>query len=143
SPAGTSIILSNNHGGNKSGFTDTIFDDEADMPIGAGQAHFAGAFKPDDPLESFTGQDALGTWKVIVQNSSTVNGRGALNSWPLTVTPNSTLPGQPPPAPGQPPNPPPAGNQPPWAGDDNCQTSSDTALLIDTSDLLANHYDPD
>src|SRR5262249_4273820 len=150
------------HGGNHSGFADTIFDDQADKPIGGGTAPFTGVFRPDDPLGSLNGLSAAGTWKLLIQNVSSVNGRGSLNSWSLIVTPASAVPDPNPPRPPDPnppdpnppdpnppdPNPPPTPpssgpNQAPVASDDFFQMSSSLPLTFTPADLLANDYDPD
>jgi subtilisin family serine protease/subtilisin-like proprotein convertase family protein len=133
SPSGVAINLAYRHGGSKSGFIDTIFDDQAAVPISAGKAPFAGSYAPDDALATFTGQSALGDWKLLIQNVSTVNNRGTLNYWSINVTPDTSGGG------GGPPG---GDSTAPVAGADSFQTYNDSPLIVWPADLLANDYDP-
>jgi hypothetical protein len=49
-------------------YTQTIFDDEAEVPIEEGQPPFTGRFRPRSPaqLSVFDGQDTFGQWKLQV-----------------------------------------------------------------------------
>jgi subtilisin-like proprotein convertase family protein len=51
----------------------THFNDSAATPIGSGVAPFAGAFIPDQPLESFNGEEESGTWKLRVADTATLD----------------------------------------------------------------------
>ena len=69
SPAGTQLSLNMYNldeyfeGAN---YTNTIFDDEAEIPIEQGEAPFTGRFRPraDNLLEVFDGQNAYGLWRL-------------------------------------------------------------------------------
>jgi hypothetical protein len=52
-------------------YIQTIFDDEADLPIEEGQPPFTGRFRPKAPnlLELFDGQDTFGQWKLQVRDA--------------------------------------------------------------------------
>jgi MYXO-CTERM domain-containing protein len=84
SPAGTSVILSDNNGGSGDNYTDTVFDDEAVTPIGNGSAPFTGSFIPDNPLSTFDGELATGTWALLIVDSAGAD-TGTLDSWTLTI----------------------------------------------------------
>ena len=71
-------------------YTETIFDDEADVPIEDGNAPFTGRFRPKalDPqnlLEIFDGQDAFGTWRLRIYDAH-FNDTGGLQEVELTIT---------------------------------------------------------
>lgn len=86
SPAGTTVMLSDTNGGMNPNFTDTIFDDQAEVAIADGTAPFTGTFRPDDPLALFNTQNARGTWQLNIQNVTTKGNLGSLNSWSIEVT---------------------------------------------------------
>ena len=66
-----------------SNFTSTVFDDNAGTPIADGGAPFFGTFNPQESLATaFAGQNAQGTWTLVVQNAST-SITGTFNSWSL------------------------------------------------------------
>jgi hypothetical protein len=50
------------------GYVQTIFDDEAEIPIEQGTAPFIGRFRPKDGnvLEIFDGEDAYGLWRLQI-----------------------------------------------------------------------------
>ena len=52
-------------------YKDTIFDDEADLPIEEGQPPFTGRFRPRSPaqLSVFDGQDTFGQWKLQIYDA--------------------------------------------------------------------------
>jgi subtilisin-like proprotein convertase family protein len=80
SPAGTTVRLFNRHGGSGDNLTSTVFDDQAATSITAGAAPFTGSFKPFEALSAFTGQDANGTWRLVVRDVASLD-TGTLNSW--------------------------------------------------------------
>jgi subtilisin family serine protease/subtilisin-like proprotein convertase family protein len=131
SPSGTTVMLSNRHGGRGANFQDTAFDDEADTPISQGTAPFAGSFQPDESLSAFDTQDALGSWQLVIQNLSTINTNGTLNSWSLEIAGDNTGGG----GGGDP-------NDPPVPQDDTVTAIQDTPLTIQPDTLLANDTDP-
>jgi subtilisin-like proprotein convertase family protein len=98
SPSGTKICL-NMYNPYKEFFkgenyTQTIFDDEADVPIKQADAPFTGRFKPMEPLNIFDGQDVFGQWRLQVYDAYFAD-RGTLNNFELIVTnapePNTIL----------------------------------------------------
>jgi len=86
SPWGTSIVLSNRRGGSGDNFSNTIFDDEAAVPISSGVAPFAGSYRPDGLLSTFDNRNARGTWTLSVADRGWGD-IGTLNSWSVTITP--------------------------------------------------------
>lgn len=133
SPAGTEVILSYFNGGSGNNFADTIFDDEAALPISSGAAPFAGSYQPDMPLSDLDGENARGTWWLWVESWDFYES-GTLNSWSVIIQPSG---GGPPPPP---PPPPPPVNSPPIPADDWADTLEDTAVTVR---VLDNDTDPD
>lgn len=90
SPAGTSIVLADSPGSGADGavgddFVDLVFDDEAELPIeGIGFANpYTGSFQPDQPLSTFDGENAEGTWTLNVSDNLAAN-TGTLFEWGMT-----------------------------------------------------------
>jgi subtilisin-like proprotein convertase family protein len=91
SPAGTKICL-NMYNSDRDFFkgqnyTQTIFDDEAAIPIEQADAPFTGRFRPIQPfkLSLFDGEDACGQWKLQVYDAY-YSDRGTLNNFEIIVT---------------------------------------------------------
>lgn len=84
-PNGRSVVLANRRGFNGQDFTNTLFDDDVATPISAGSAPFAGSFKPDQPLSTFDGYSALGTWTLVITDMAGGN-VGTLIAWELQLT---------------------------------------------------------
>jgi subtilisin-like proprotein convertase family protein len=84
-PEGTEVTLSNRNGGSGNDFNGTIFDDEADMPIGSGSAPFEGSFRPDGLLSTFDGGIAAGEWRLRVEDHAGAD-TGNIESWNLMLT---------------------------------------------------------
>lgn len=84
-PNGRSVILANRRGFNGQNFTNTLFDDDVSTPISAGAAPFTGSFKPDQPLSTFDGYTALGTWTLVITDAAGGN-TGELIAWELQLT---------------------------------------------------------
>lgn len=70
-PDGTTVVLSNQRGGNGNDFgtgntdcsgTFTEFSDASSTVIADGTAPFAGSYRPEEPLSAFEGKDLNGTW---------------------------------------------------------------------------------
>jgi subtilisin-like proprotein convertase family protein len=90
-PDGTSIELIKNAGTAGSGnFTGTILDDAASVSVQNATAPFTGRFQPQQPLSTFNGKNALGTWTLSITDDATTGLAGTLNSWSLAVQPPST-----------------------------------------------------
>jgi subtilisin-like proprotein convertase family protein len=77
-PDNSSIPLALNRGGSGDNFgtgtndcsgVPTLFDDSAGTAISAGNAPFAGSFKPESPLSGFNGKSVKGTWKLRVADT--------------------------------------------------------------------------
>jgi subtilisin-like proprotein convertase family protein len=83
-PDGTSVRLFTNLAGNNNvqGFADTILDDNASTPIQIGLPPFNGTFNPQTPLLRLLNHGSLGTWKLVIQNTSTIN-LSTLTKWSL------------------------------------------------------------
>jgi len=85
-PGGQTVMLSNGNGGSGENFDNTLFDDEAFIPIGMGTAPFTGSYIPDEPLSAFDGLTTPGTWTLSIEDQA--NGdTGELLSWGIVVTP--------------------------------------------------------
>jgi subtilisin family serine protease/subtilisin-like proprotein convertase family protein len=83
SPSGTQIVLFNQRGGSGQNIG-TTFDDRASTPIANGTAPYTGWFKPEQALAALGGQNARGTWTLVIDDLAPVN-IGKLNSWGLTI----------------------------------------------------------
>ena len=68
-------------------YTRTIFDDEAESPIGQASPPFTGRFRPVEPykLSQFDGQDAYGIWRLQIYDAFYAD-TGTLNSFELIFT---------------------------------------------------------
>ncbi len=68
-------------------YSQTIFDDEAQIPISQAQPPFTGRFRPDagNLLEIFDGQDAYGSWRLQIYDAYHYD-TGTLESFELTIT---------------------------------------------------------
>ena len=72
------------NGGTGQNFTNTTIDDQAGTAIASGTAPFTGSFRPTSVLSALNGQNAQGTWQLVV--SDTVSGDpGVLNNWSLKI----------------------------------------------------------
>lgn len=85
SPSGTRVELFTDVGGVLNNFTNTVLDDEAPTSITTGTAPFTGSFRPEQPLSTFDGENASGTWTLEITDDAE-NDEGVLNSWSLTIT---------------------------------------------------------
>ncbi|MCH7812883.1 MAG: proprotein convertase P-domain-containing protein, partial [Planctomycetes bacterium] len=79
---GTTVLLSNQRGADGDDFEGTIFDDEADTPIGNGTAPFAGRYIPDEMLAAFDNTDMAGDWTLTVTDAW-ASDDGTLDAWAL------------------------------------------------------------
>jgi len=90
SPDGTTLSLNayNPYNGFFQGadYSQTVFDDEAQTPIGQAQPPFTGLFRPnnDSLLEIFDGQDAYGQWHLQIYDAY-YHDTGTLDSFELTI----------------------------------------------------------
>ena len=90
SPAGTQLCLNMYNldeyfeGAN---YTNTIFDDEAEVPIEQGEAPFTGRFRPLDPyrLSAFDYENSFGLWRLQIYDAWEWD-TGTLDSFELIIT---------------------------------------------------------
>ncbi len=90
SPAGTQLSLNMYNldeyfeGAN---YTNTIFDDEAEIPIEQGEPPFIGRFRPKagSLLEVFDGRDSFGRWRLRIHDAWQWD-TGTLDSFELMIT---------------------------------------------------------
>src|SRR3954463_14173144 len=67
SPSGTLVALTSLSETPGDGFADTIFDDEASTSVADGLSPYAGSYRPDERLSQFDGEDAAGTWTLMIE----------------------------------------------------------------------------
>jgi subtilisin family serine protease/subtilisin-like proprotein convertase family protein len=86
SPQGTEIVLAGGVGWDGNNFTNTYFDDEADIAIDSSLAvpPFTGTFKPIDKLWLMDGENSFGQWKLRVVDNGRGDG-GALLGWSVIL----------------------------------------------------------
>jgi len=89
-PGGQTVVLANQRGGAGDDFNDTVFDDQAALPISSGTAPFAGPFRPEQALSLFNGAPAAGTWTLTVADLGSLD-TGMLEKFELSFS----YPGQP------------------------------------------------
>jgi subtilisin-like proprotein convertase family protein len=77
----TYLAYYNNYRGDAN-FFDTIFDDEALLPITGGRGPFTGRFQPYWPLSLHEGASISGTWDLEIWDDITTT-VGTLNSWSM------------------------------------------------------------
>jgi hypothetical protein len=67
-------------------YSQTIFDDEADVAIEQGVPPFTGRFRPIEPykLSAFDGQDTFGQWRLQVYDAYYAD-TGTLNNFQITI----------------------------------------------------------
>lgn len=90
SPAGTNLCLvmyNFDEFFEGADYADTIFDDEAPIPIDQGQPPFTGRFKPRAPnlLDTFDGEDTFGQWRLRIYDARYYD-TGRLESFKLFIT---------------------------------------------------------
>jgi subtilisin-like proprotein convertase family protein len=90
SPLGTQVLLSDrNRGTDGDSYSDTVFDDSATTSIAdlSNFSPFTGTFKPEQLLSTFNGEDANGTWKLlIVDDGNNGSAYRQLSNWSLTIS---------------------------------------------------------
>ncbi|WP_303773344.1 S8 family serine peptidase [Anaerolinea thermophila] len=80
------ILLANQRGAYGDNFINTIFDDEARIPISQGRPPFTGSFQPESPLRVLDGMPAQGIWRLKVVDSS-ISVTGRVTRFELRLTP--------------------------------------------------------
>ncbi|WP_412561150.1 T9SS type A sorting domain-containing protein [Winogradskyella sp. MIT101101] len=89
-PDGTTIVeLTTDNGGSGDDYAGTQFRDNAATSITAGSAPFTGPHMPEQPLSTFNGVDADGTWTLNFCDDAGGD-TGTFNSWSLTFAPVPT-----------------------------------------------------
>jgi len=83
SPSGTTIILFNHNDGGSNNWVGTVFDDAAATSIAAGWPPYTGTYRPIQPLSTFNGENANGTWQFIFSDQWGWDS-GFLFNWSLT-----------------------------------------------------------
>lgn len=84
SPAGTTVLLAQQRGGNGMDFAGTVFDDRSDVPISQGRAPFDAVFRPEEPLAKFHGERAGGVWSLEIKDRF-LQDDGELYAWAIEV----------------------------------------------------------
>lgn len=84
-PAGNTINLSTGNGAGAN-YTNTVFTDAAATAITAGASPFTGMFRPEQPLSTFDGQNAIGNWTLTVTDTANDGSTGTLDNWTLNIT---------------------------------------------------------
>ena len=89
SPAGTRICLNQYDPFTKffngENYIQTIFDDEAALPIEQGTVPFTGSFRPIQALSVFDGENSFGQWRLQIYDAY-FDDRGTLNNFELIIT---------------------------------------------------------
>jgi serine protease len=93
SPKGTTVQLINRRpwSGGGSGYVRTLMDDAAATSIAFGTSPFRGSFVPENPLSTFDGEPAAGTWKLVIEDGW-LGDTGRLLDWALYITPAAAAP---------------------------------------------------
>lgn len=68
-PLGNSVVLVSNSDKSGSAYTNTIFDSEAEVPIGSGSPPFTGTFSPEGDLSSFNDSSSRGIWTLNISDN--------------------------------------------------------------------------
>jgi subtilisin family serine protease/subtilisin-like proprotein convertase family protein len=89
SPSGKSIALDYSHGGWGANLTNTVFSQQASIPIADGRAPFSGTYRPDGSLSQLRGTSAGGAWRLAIRNYGSRS--GTLRNWSVTVTPAASV----------------------------------------------------
>ncbi len=84
SPNGTQIELFSHVGGSGDDMTGAIFSDTAPISISLGSAPFSGQFRPLEPLGTFAGESANGTWTLEISDDED-DDTGSLLAWSLNI----------------------------------------------------------
>jgi gliding motility-associated-like protein len=86
SPSGTNVVLSNQNGGFfDQDYTNTVFDQEAEIAISSGTAPFTGSFQPDGDLSTLYGEGSVGEWTLTVEDVFGPLDGGSINIFELEV----------------------------------------------------------
>ncbi len=89
SPYGSSILTQYN-GANGQNFTNTIFDDTAQISITEGIPPFTGRYRPQSLLSAFNNTQSEGNWMLFVYDKNAGN-QGTLLNWCLQIVYENTV----------------------------------------------------
>lgn len=87
-PTGRVVTLFNGVGGQYNDFHNLTLSDDAARSIstiGVSDLPYTGTWQPQGLLSDFTGDDAAGTWTLVVSDNAFAD-EGTLNSWSLSIT---------------------------------------------------------
>jgi len=84
SPTGQRVVLANRRGGSGDDFRQTMFSDDAAVPVSQGRAPFSGSYRPEQRLSAFRGQNAAGTWTLEVRDEASLD-TGKVVRWALHI----------------------------------------------------------
>ncbi|MEM6471227.1 MAG: proprotein convertase P-domain-containing protein [Planctomycetota bacterium] len=93
SPDGTRIELFTAVGGRDDHFEETVFDDQADVPVTKARPPFNGRFQPEGlvkrqpGLGAFNGKPIAGVWQLTIRGSRS-DRFGMLHEWSIKATPD-------------------------------------------------------
>ena len=90
SPAGTQVELSTDNGFGAGAYANTLFDDEASTPITSGAPPYFGPRQPEGSLADFDGEDASGTWTLLVSDDTPSIDDGDVGGWFVHLTIDGT-----------------------------------------------------
>ncbi len=81
----TVLLFDTDPNDNGQNLTNTRFDDEATTGIAEGVAPYTGSFRPIDPLTTYDGLPAAGTWTLLVADSA-LDDSGVIQDFTLFIT---------------------------------------------------------
>jgi len=84
SPLGTNVLLSANNGGEGLNYTNTIFDNDAELAISSGVAPFTGVFRPQGDLSILIGEESYGEW-ILKAIDGGPEDLGSIESWSIEI----------------------------------------------------------
>ncbi|MBN1876694.1 MAG: VCBS repeat-containing protein [Anaerolineae bacterium] len=84
SPTGKKICLVANAGGGGDNFLETVFDDDAVIPVWEGSAPFTGPYHPEDNLDVLQGVNITGVWRLVIKDIYQGD-EGTLLSWGIAA----------------------------------------------------------
>ncbi|MFH1120452.1 MAG: M28 family peptidase [Bacteroidota bacterium] len=83
-PDNTAVMLSDRNGGDGDNYTNTLFDDQAELSITEGTAPYSGRYRPELPLDVFNGKPVSGIWEIRINDGGSGN-TGTLDNWCIQI----------------------------------------------------------